>query len=113
LAGLGVRPDATEDAALVLTEIASNAVRHAHPLAGGVLQAGWEVDRGAIEIWVRDGGSPSAPAARHPSAESLGGRGLAIVEALAADWGTRCTVGGQEVWARLALGSSRLSRRGR
>ena len=122
-------PDAViDDAILILSELLSNACRHARPLstgitrsngtsrtnttngdsngtggtstpdtadvvqpangAGGVVEAAWHRDaRGELTISVTDGGGPTRPLPATPSVTARGGRGLAIITALARDWG--------------------------
>lgn len=89
-----------EDAAMVLTELVSNAVRHALPVSQGCIQVGWTSDEDSVRVWVTDGGSPhGVPEALHPLPTDTAGRGLTIVGALATDWGV--SVDGQQttVWA--------------
>jgi hypothetical protein len=52
-------------------------------------------------ISVTDGGAPSTPAPGPPSEASLSGRGLAIVRALARDWGHYGGPLGRTVWFEL------------
>jgi anti-sigma regulatory factor (Ser/Thr protein kinase) len=89
------------DAALVLSELLSNAIRHARPLPGALVQVSWALRDGSLTVSVRDGGSRTRPHAGHPSPSSLGGRGLAIVECLASTWGVQDSTGGVTVWAIL------------
>ena len=93
--------DVLDAAALVVSELVGNAVRHGRALPGGGLLASWDVvDRG-LRVQVVDGGSgpvgPLTPAA--PDAE--GGRGLELVEALAERWGSTPARPGTAVWAEL------------
>lgn len=101
-----------DDAALVLSEILSNALRHARPLASGKIQVDWRLHGDAVEITVTDGGGPTHPTPTLPSVSSLGGRGLGIVMALAADWGVREAPTGTTVWALVALRGGRRTPRG-
>jgi anti-sigma regulatory factor (Ser/Thr protein kinase) len=89
------------DAALVLSELLSNAIRHARPLPGAQVQVSWSLCEGSLTVSVRDGGAPTRPHAGHPSPSALGGRGLAIVECLASTWGIQDSSGGVTVWAVL------------
>jgi anti-sigma regulatory factor (Ser/Thr protein kinase) len=89
------------DAALVLSELLSNAIRHARPLPGAVVQVSWALCDGSLTVSVRDGGSRTRPHAGHPSPSALGGRGLAIVECLASTWGVQDSTAGVTVWAIL------------
>lgn len=92
------------DAVLVATELISNSVRHAQPLRAGTVIAGWATYDGTVELWATDGGSPgSNPHTRHVGPTATGGRGLAIVEALARDWGIDDQPHTTTVWARLTV----------
>lgn len=101
LTDAGVPTAQAEDACLVLAELFGNAVRHGAPLDGGVLDVDWIVDDGVVEVRVTDGGR-GVPRQRTPSRGAEGGRGLAIVDAVAASWGvSRPCAGGTTVWARV------------
>ena len=101
LRSAGVARATVSDAALVVSELVGNAVRHAGPLPGGMLRAEWTVRGTTIDIAVTDGGSRARPRALHPDERSTGGRGLSIVEALSRAWGTRRARDGLTVWASL------------
>jgi anti-sigma regulatory factor (Ser/Thr protein kinase) len=94
------------DAELLLSELVGNAVRHARPLPGGVVRVAWEVAAREVVLRVTDGGSTNGhrPQIAMADTDSVSGRGLTIVAALAARWGVEPTVGGQSVWAVLASG---------
>ncbi len=87
-----------EDAALLVTELASNALRHGgpgvdlwvRPLAGG-----------GLRVEVVDGHATALPVVRTPELDAEGGRGLLIVQALARDWGTDRLSAGKCVWFEL------------
>lgn len=89
------------DAALVLSELLSNAIRHAQPLPGSTIRVTWALADGSVQVSVSDGGGPTRPHAEHLSPSSLGGRGLAIVQHLSSNWGIRPCEGGVTVWAVL------------
>ncbi len=84
------------DAALVVSELATNAVRY-----GG---AGFSVTLSClaqgVRISVRDSG-PELPSLRSSSPFDPGGRGLPIVDALCPNWGTTRRHDGKVVWAEL------------
>jgi anti-sigma regulatory factor (Ser/Thr protein kinase) len=95
----GVPKEVIEDAILVLSEVLSNALRHARPLGSGKIKVSWDVRAGAVEIQVTDGGGATRPHPAHPSLSSLGGRGLGIVTTLTSDWGVRASGSETTVWA--------------
>lgn len=99
LRAAGVFDSAVRDAALVVSELLSNAILHAYPLPGERLQVAWEVDGGSVEVAVSDGGSATVPHAGDPSPSSVSGRGLSIVEHLSLTWGIRADDVGLTVWA--------------
>lgn len=114
LSAAGATPEAVDDAALVVSELVGNAVRHGRALPGGLLHACWDVAPGSVRVEVEDAGDgPSrAPAAPDDSAE--GGRGLRLVQQLATRWGSARTLRGTAVWAELPTGlPAGLSRAGR
>lgn len=97
----GVYSAAVGDAVLVVSELLSNAIRHARPLPGAMLEVTWNLDGGAVEITVSDGGGVTRPQPAIPSLSSLGGRGLAIVEYLSCSWGVSTEDSRTTVWAVL------------
>jgi anti-sigma regulatory factor (Ser/Thr protein kinase) len=97
----GVFDGAVEDAVLVVSELLSNALRHAHPLPSGQIMATWDWSEDRLEVTVSDGGAATEPRAGRPALSSLGGRGLGIVEFLATRWGVRHDVDMTTVWAIL------------
>jgi anti-sigma regulatory factor (Ser/Thr protein kinase) len=86
------------DVALVVGELAANAVQHGHtPFAVRLRCDRW------LSIEVVDHGS-AAVGRVSVSPEDQRGRGLQIVDRLALDWGVRpIPDGGKIVWARLEL----------
>lgn len=91
-----------EDAALVVHELAENAVRH----GGGADHAGpvevaWRLEGGVIDLRVKDCGTAGFAAPAWPTARLDGGRGLHIVEELCRSWDVRHGPEGTEVSARL------------
>jgi anti-sigma regulatory factor (Ser/Thr protein kinase) len=103
LRAAGVFDQAISDAALVISELVSNAILHAYPLPGERLQVGWTIANGVVEVEVSDGGSATMPHAGEPTVASVSGRGLAIVAHLAQAWGVRTDDVGLTVWAILPV----------
>ncbi|GIH75218.1 hypothetical protein Plo01_16470 [Planobispora longispora] len=90
---------AIDDAVLVVSELLSNALRHAHPLPSGQIRVAWRWTDGHVEVAVSDGGATTEPRAGRAPLSSLGGRGLGIVEYLADRWGVRHEGEITTVWA--------------
>ncbi|MEU9116810.1 SpoIIE family protein phosphatase [Streptomyces sp. NPDC048483] len=96
-------------ALLVVSELVTNAIAHTQGEVG--LDLTLTADR--LRIAVNDA-SPRTPA--KPASvdwESTGGRGLLLVEAMSAAWGSVPLSGGKQVWSEIALSPrERLERRG-
>lgn len=100
----GVLDSVIDDATVVVSELLSNALRHARPLPSGQIQIRWAVEETAVELSVSDGGATTEPRRGRPALSSLGGRGLGIVETLSETWGVRHEEdGGTTVWALLRI----------
>jgi anti-sigma regulatory factor (Ser/Thr protein kinase) len=95
----GVPTDVVETVALLVSELATNSVRHA--AAGFTLSIERSPDR--IRVAVSDDG-PGSPEKRSPDPVEPSGRGLLIVEALSDVWGTAPTPDGRgkTVWFEIA-----------
>src|SRR5215831_1187414 len=61
LRGHDVAEPAIFDATLVLSELMTNAVRHAHPLPETQIRVTWTLSDGTLELAVSDGGGPTQP----------------------------------------------------
>jgi Histidine kinase-like ATPase domain/MEDS: MEthanogen/methylotroph, DcmR Sensory domain len=86
-----------EDAAIVASELATNAVRHARsPFRVSMSRTG-----STFKLMVHDGSDDSAQAQPF-TADAEGGRGLTLVAALCPAWGTEYVADGKIVWAELA-----------
>lgn len=86
-----------EDLALVVSELVTNAIRYATP----PLELEIEANDDAVTVAVADG-SPGRPAAKAPADDAEGGRGLALIDLLAAETGVRPHPPGKTVWAALS-----------
>jgi anti-sigma regulatory factor (Ser/Thr protein kinase) len=106
LAGAGVMRAVVDDAVLIVSELLSNALRHARPLPSGNVRLSWRISAdGYVEVSVIDGGAATEPRVSHTSLSALGGRGLGIVDRLSDQWGVRHDDGTTIVWAVLADGA--------
>jgi two-component sensor histidine kinase len=87
------------DLGLVASELATNAVQH----AGTAFDVRLEVGRGEVLLEVSDSGGGVPRLSSDTRRDAPRGRGLRIVETLAADWGVRSANPGpgKTVWARL------------
>ncbi|WP_018654281.1 ATP-binding protein [Actinomadura flavalba] len=101
LTAAGVCESAIDDAHVIVSELLSNALRHARPLPSGQIRLSWARYGDALEFAVTDGGSMTEPRKGPGTLSSLGGRGLGIVEVLAESWGVRHDHGSTTVWARV------------
>ena len=95
----GVPADIAETVSLMTSELASNCIRHT--------EVGFEVavtrTAGEIRVEATDS-SAGEPTLRSPAPTDPSGRGLQIIDMLAADWGVeRVTGGGKTVWFCVTL----------
>ena len=97
----GVPEITCEDAALIVSELVGNALRHGQAMRGGRLRVGWQFGDEGLRIEVTDGGA-GVPALRNGDALASSGRGLDIVATLADAWGFASEPDGTVVWARFS-----------
>jgi len=83
---------------LLLSELATNAINHARSPFSVVVR----YDGQRLRIDVEDS-SPLVPLMRTPSSDDTGGRGLLLVDALAAAWGVTPRPDGKRVWFELPV----------
>jgi len=86
LAEQGCSGQLVEDGRLVAHELVVNGVTHGVPDAHAEIALSCRVLASHVVITVLDGGQRGDVAVRAASADSLNGRGLAIVEALSERW---------------------------
>jgi GAF domain-containing protein len=89
----GVPDEVVECAALLTSELVTNAVLH----AGTPLSVTLHLLSDRIRVDVADG-SPVLPALKDYSADAATGRGLTLFNTLASDWGVQPAPGGKIVW---------------
>jgi anti-sigma regulatory factor (Ser/Thr protein kinase) len=91
-------PEATEAARLLVSELVTNCVLHAHSM----ITLAVDCDDTRIAVAVGDDGAEMPERRDDVSDTDTGGRGLHLVEALAGEWGIRPRPdGGKVVWFRL------------
>jgi anti-sigma regulatory factor (Ser/Thr protein kinase) len=79
-------------AELMISELASNCVRHAH--SDFELVIDYEK---CIRVEVRDSGH-GQPVLQNPTPRDISGRGLRIIETMSEDWGVIPSANGKTVW---------------
>ena len=89
-----------DDAGLVIAELVANAVQHAR--ADVIRVTVQRRNRLTMRVAVTDM-SRVLPLRKIANSDSLGGRGLALVEAVSQDWGVDPLPWGKRVWADLEL----------
>lgn len=87
-----------EPARVVVTELVSNAVRHAQGDGLRVTVVRLSPERVRIGVVDRD---RTRPQVKPMSLDAESGRGLVLVEAMSSVWGVDLLPGGKEVWADL------------
>ena len=86
----------SEDLTLVVSEMVTNAIRHAAPPVSLEIESSED----GVVVAVRDG-SPLRPTPRDADEQAEGGRGMLLVDLLTAAHGVRPQPPGKTVWARL------------
>ncbi|MFW5416630.1 ATP-binding protein [Nocardiopsis sp. CNT-189] len=108
-----IPPEVLDSALLLVSEIASNAIRHTRSGEPGG-RFGVEVHHspGHLTVAVHDEGPRGDDPGAHPTVEAFspdseGGRGLAIIDAVASDWNTEAVPGGRVVAFTLSPAGAR------
>lgn len=86
---------------LLTTELATNALVHTETAATATVSYLGD----AVRVAVHDG-SAQLPERRDASADELGGRGIALIEDMASDWGSTTTATGKRTWFDLPVTAS-------
>ena len=94
-----------EDVRLLLTELITNALRHAEMAPDDEIGVRAELSGGTVRIEVRDPGR-DGPVEMHPPGPRGGGYGLYLVDRLTDRWGVERR-DGTMVWAELSAGPAR------
>ena len=102
--GPAVPAKVLEDATLLVSELVTNAVRHAPP--GGVpgIELRLKVDPARVRVVVSDPGAGFVAAPRLPTASESSGWGLYLVDRIADRWGV-ITKDRSEVWFEIDVGA--------
>jgi anti-sigma regulatory factor (Ser/Thr protein kinase) len=87
-----------DDVLLLLTELVTNAVRHAHARPGQLVRVELRQRRGAVRVAVCDEGSGFARQATCSRPDETGGWGLVLVDRIADRWAVTRTATGTCVW---------------
>lgn len=101
-------PHAVEEAELVVTELATNVIKHVGEGTYATLVLEWGGERLRVEVHDK---SHSVPSLSVAGCDDECGRGLHLLAAVTANWGTVLTAIGKSVWCEIALGSERSCRR--
>ncbi|MFD5870521.1 ATP-binding protein [Streptomyces sp. NPDC060322] len=91
--------DLASETELVVTELATNVVRHVGEGSAAALVLEFRAD--VIRVEVHDA-SRQVPALAEVGCASECGRGLQLVSVIARDWGARVTTSGKAVWCDLS-----------
>ncbi|WP_030193186.1 ATP-binding protein, partial [Streptomyces sp. NRRL S-87] len=95
-------PEVSADAALVTSELATNAILHGS-VTDRLVRVEVSLSRSALRIAVSDPRGERHPIPRHAGPDDQFGRGLHIVEALSSRWAVTPRSVGKTTWAELPL----------
>lgn len=98
-------PQTAEDVELLVTELATNGVKHARTVDGNRITLDARVEPGHLRIEVRDGGHGFEHRRRDRGLTEPGGWGLMLVEDLADRWGIEGEPS-TTVWFEMANGGA-------
>jgi serine/threonine-protein kinase RsbW len=100
-AAAGVHGDTQAAVELLTSELVANALEHGP--RDGVITVETVTADGHFEVAVTDEG-PGIPVVQRPPPNAEGGRGVMLIDMLAASWGSRPNEdGGKAVWFRVAV----------
>jgi serine/threonine-protein kinase RsbW len=98
---------AGEAAVLVVSELVTNAIRHARIGRRDAVRLTVGLGPASVRLAVHDAGTEGTVAQRPPEYEvAAGGFGLQLVERLTSAWGVQRDAAGTTVWAEFAIGSA-------
>lgn len=96
------------EAQLITTELASNVIKHVGQGSAATLVLDADADQLRVEL---HDSSDKEPQRLQPTRDEESGRGLQLLAALAATWGTTRTAAGKAVWCELPLTPDETRRR--
>ena len=87
-----------------MSELATNAIVHTRSgMPGGTFAVTVQTVAHGVVIRVRDGGARTGPKLADPPSCAEHGRGLRIIAALAAEWGTETAAAAGTTWCRISV----------
>ncbi|MDX3801338.1 ATP-binding protein [Streptomyces sp. AK04-3B] len=89
-----------EEAELLVTELVTNVIKHVGGGVSATLILEWRLECLRVEVHDK---SRTLPAPVQARSDEECGRGLHLLAALAADWGTVLTAVGKSVWCEIAV----------
>ncbi|MFH9549011.1 ATP-binding protein [Streptomyces sp. NPDC017435] len=95
-------PVALDEAELLITELATNVVKHVGEGVSAALILEWNGERLRLEVHDKCKRLPSPKTAGR---DDVCGRGLHLLASLAVDWGMVLTAAGKAVWCELSTGT--------
>lgn len=95
-------PVVVDEAELLVTELATNVVKHVGEGASATLILEWKGERLRLEVHDK---SQSLPSLKSAGCDDVCGRGLHLLASLAVDWGTVLTAAGKAVWCEISISS--------
>ncbi|MBD3009159.1 ATP-binding protein [Streptomyces sp. 5-10] len=101
-------PTLVDEAQLIVTELASNVIKHVGQGTAATLVLDADADQLRMEL---HDNSHKEPQNLHPASEEESGRGLQLVAGFSAAWGTTRTAVGKAVWCELPLAPDESRRR--
>ncbi len=82
-----LQPTLLADLRLLVSELVANSVEHGPRRDGRPIWLGLSISNERVRVEVQDGGRGFTPTASRPAVDAASGRGLYIVDQLAAGWG--------------------------
>ncbi|MFJ3244136.1 ATP-binding protein [Streptomyces sp. NPDC094154] len=101
-------PSACDETELLVTELATNVIKHVGEGVSATLILEWKRERLRIEMHDK---SRTLPSLHSADCDAECGRGLHLLAAMTLGWGTVATALGKAVWCEIELGSESACRR--